>query len=78
MIESEYQRSESFRSLCKDFHVCARALKKWHCSEASTARQRESEYAECLAELEQEIRDWLQCIRSAGAGEARPGEETPS
>jgi hypothetical protein len=59
-IESEYRRSEPFRALCDDWRVCAEAGERWRSSQAPIAAQRRREYREWLAELEQEIEDWLQ------------------
>ena len=58
-IESEYRGSEPFRALCDDWRVCAEARASWCSSEAPVAARRCSEYSEWLAELEQEIEEWL-------------------
>jgi len=58
-IEQSFQESDEFRSLCKDYAVCERALENWQASNAATATQRQKEYTELLAELGDEIHDWL-------------------
>ena len=58
-ITAEFERSESFRSLCEDFQVCVEAVSRWQHKEGPAAAERWREYAESLAELEQEIRSWL-------------------
>jgi hypothetical protein len=65
-ITAEFERSESFRGLCEDFQVCAEAVAEWQAKEGPAAVERRREYAESLAELEQEIGSWLD--RSAAAG----------
>jgi hypothetical protein len=59
-IEHSCQMNSEFRSLCEDYAVCARALENWQASDAAVAVQRQKEYAKWLAELEQEIRSWLE------------------
>lgn len=58
-IESEYRVSEPFRTLCDDWRICAEAKARWCSSEAPVAARRRTEYNEWLAELEQEIEEWL-------------------
>ena len=59
-IEQSFQESDDFRSLCKDYAVCERALENWQASNAAVAAQRRQEYTELLAELGKEILDWLE------------------
>jgi hypothetical protein len=59
-IEQSFQESDDFQSLCEDYAVCAQALEKWEASNAALADQRRQEYSELLAELGQEIQDWLE------------------
>ena len=59
-IEQSFRESDDFRSLCKDYAVCARALENWQASNAATATERQKEYTELLAELGKEILDWLE------------------
>jgi len=75
-IRKYHKQSGEFRSLCEDFAVCERALKKWQVSDAAIADQRRQEYTELLAELRSEIHDWLeqQCIH----GQTHEGGGTPS
>ena len=59
-VEQSYKESGDFRSLCEDYAVCERALEKWQDCDAFVAAQRRQEYTELLAELGQEIEDWLE------------------
>jgi len=59
-IKQYHNESGDFRSLCEDFAVCERALEKWQASDAAMAAQRQQEYEELLAELRNEIQDWLE------------------
>ena len=59
-IEQSFQENDDFRSLVEDYAVCARALENWQASNAATATQRQQEYTELLAELGEEINDWLE------------------
>ena len=59
-IEQSFRESDDFRSLCKDYAVCARALENWQASNAAAATERQQEYTELLAELGKEILDWLE------------------
>lgn len=63
-IRGEYERSESFRSLCEDFCTCAEALDRWKSSDAPTAPERVEEYTQSLRELELEIEEWLRCLET--------------
>ncbi len=75
-IEHSCHKNSEFRSLCEDYAVCARALENWQASDAAVAVQRQKEYAEWLAELEQEIHSWLeqryvadQSVKGTGPGD---------
>jgi ribosomal protein L16 Arg81 hydroxylase len=59
-VEQSYLESGDFRSLCEDYAVCERALEKWQASDLAIAAQRRREYKELLAELGEEIQDWLE------------------
>ena len=65
-IEHSCHKNSEFRSLCEDYAVCARALENWQASDAAMAVQRQKEYTELLAELEQEIHGWLEQRYVAG------------
>ena len=54
-IERAFDENASFRALCADYVACAKALKHWQESDAEDARFRETEYAQLLAQLTQEI-----------------------
>lgn len=58
-VEHEYQISASFRGLCDDLCLCAEALSRWRRKEDPEGKQRAEEYAQSLAELEQEMSAWL-------------------
>jgi hypothetical protein len=73
-IESEYCLNEPFRALCDDWCICAEARERWRSSEAPVAARRRNEYGEWLAELEQEIEEWLQ--HDAQAAPIRTGGES--
>ena len=70
LIEQSFQESDDFRSLCKDYAVCERALENWQASNEAVAAQRRQEYTELLAELRQEILDWLEHQHRSGHFEA--------
>jgi hypothetical protein len=59
LIKLEYTRNDSFRALCSDFAVCARALARWKKSDGQESQALAEEYERWLAELEQEIEEWL-------------------
>ena len=59
-VEQSFQESDDFRALCEDYAVCARALENWQASNSALAVQRCQEYTELLAELGEEIKDWLE------------------
>lgn len=65
-IVSEFERSEPFRGLCEDFQVCLEALSRWQQREGPAAAERRREYAESLAELEQEIIGWIDARSNDG------------
>jgi hypothetical protein len=54
-IERAYQESPFFRSVCRDFHECTKALTYWHSTASSDASGHVEEYRELRRELEQEI-----------------------
>ena len=58
-IQCSYNENDEFRSLCEDYAACARSLENWQASDAAVAVQRQNEYAELLAELKEEIHNWL-------------------
>ena len=54
-IRRLFQVDESFRSLCKDYQVCANALDHWCQATSDEAPDRQQEYAALLKELEDEV-----------------------
>ena len=72
VIEVEFRRSPSFRSLCEDFLVCSDAAMRWQASDLPAAATRRQEYAQWLSELELEIVHWLDT--GAGGATTGPGE----
>jgi hypothetical protein len=58
-IRRSYREDGDFRSLCEDFAVCALALRNIKSTDAPTNRRRCKEYEQLLAELKQEIENWL-------------------
>lgn len=71
-IEAEYGRSPAFRGLCEDYLLCAEAVAGWEASVSPTAAARRYEYAQWLAELRNEIVEWLGAV--PGEAPARGGE----
>jgi len=66
LVEKNFWQNEEFRSLCEDYYACEKALETWKGSDADVAKQRRLEYAQWHAELEQEIREWLEAIDVTG------------
>ena len=54
-----YLKSETFKTICEDFKKCAEAIEYWNRSNHENASKRAKEYSDLLAELEEEIRDYL-------------------
>ncbi len=73
LIERAFRQSESFRSLCEDYHECAAALDRWKHRDAPNASLRRQEYAELLVELDREIQRWLEALESGAAPQGEPG-----
>jgi len=61
ILETHYRKNESFRSLCKDFRDCAKAVEYWCQSPPDNKHSHElcQEYKVLLAELKDEITKWL-------------------
>ena len=61
ILETHYRQNESFRSLCKDFLDCMRAVEFWCYSSADNKHAHKicQEYRDLFAELKDEIREWL-------------------
>jgi hypothetical protein len=55
IVQREFNTSESFRGLCRDYATCATALARWQESESEEGRARSREYSELLAELTEEL-----------------------
>ncbi|TVL99764.1 MAG: hypothetical protein CV087_16635 [Candidatus Brocadia sp. WS118] len=58
-IQCLFNENDSFRSLCEDYQVCAKALKYWSHSRSSKAPTRREEYSVLLQELEEEVLIYL-------------------
>ncbi|MGW8282255.1 MAG: hypothetical protein ACWGON_03040 [Gemmatimonadota bacterium] len=69
-IESAFESSRSFRSLCFDLRACSRALARWQRSDSEEAWCRVDEYSGLLTGLTAEIHLML-----AERDCARPGHE---
>ena len=67
LIERAFRQSESFRSLCEDYHECAAALDRWKRRDTSDALSRRQEYADLLVELDREIQRWLEALETGAA-----------
>jgi hypothetical protein len=61
ILETLYRRNESFRSLCKEFSDCVRAVEYWCHSmlDKEHASERCEEYKALCADLKKEIAQWL-------------------
>ncbi len=81
-VDREFEASESFRGLCRDYLACATVLARWQESESEEARLRVVEYSDLLTELTHEIEACLQTEQRAvggggpGAMDQQPGRET--
>lgn len=58
-IQNLFKENDSFRSLCEDYRVCAKALKYWSDSTSEKAPARREEYSALLQELEEEVLIYL-------------------
>ena len=54
-LRNKYRINESFQSLCRSYQKCNDALDHWAASKHTEAPNRQREYSELMAELEQEI-----------------------
>jgi len=54
-IQQLLLKNDTFRSLCEDYRVCAKALRYWNESTSKEATMRREEYRALLEELEEEI-----------------------
>jgi hypothetical protein len=59
-IQCLFEENDSFRSLCEDYRVCAKALKYWNDSTSEKAPARCEEYNALLQELEEEVLLYLE------------------
>lgn len=63
-IQAAFHESRDFRTLCEDYESCSIALDRWNRIKSAVAVQRREEYTALLAELDQEIQDWLDSFES--------------
>lgn len=61
-VEQALSADASFRTLCRDYVLCARALAHWRDSGGEIATGRESEYAAVLDGLTKEIEAQLSAL----------------
>jgi len=54
-VKQLFKESETFQSMCEDYHRCAEALRHWSQSASEEAPARREEYAGLLQDLEAEI-----------------------
>ena len=54
-IKALFKKNESFKTLCEDYHRCAKALQHWNQFLDEDAPARRHEYRALLRELEEEI-----------------------
>ena len=59
LIDHAYRSDPTFRELCDDYLKCAAALKRWRQSDGDKPSPRSEEYSELLAELAEEVKEWL-------------------
>lgn len=74
LIEHAFEESDSFRSLCEDYHACVVALERWKQRKTPDASQRQQEYASLLVDLDREIQAWLEAGPPPGARKHGPRE----
>ncbi len=55
IVRHRFLNSESFQSICKDYHICSEALEYWANSEHENAPDRHREYLTLLYEMESDI-----------------------
>ena len=60
LIERAFRHDVTFRSLCRDYRDCHRALARLRREDSAHAALRRAEYMELLDELGCEIRGWLE------------------
>jgi len=79
LVERSFERSPAFRSLCRDYRDCLRALEHWSGQASAEREARRREYTELLLELDREIRTWLEAVRTgltgSDSGDPRPGAD---
>jgi hypothetical protein len=63
LVVRGFQKSAAFRSLCEDYRDALRALDHWSGQVSAEAGLRRSEYEQLLAELDVEVRTWLEALR---------------
>ena len=59
LIDHAYRSDPTFRELCDDYRKCAVALKRWQHLDGDKPSPRTEEYSELLAELAEEVKEWL-------------------
>ena len=59
VIKRLFRENEEFHSICEDYGLCAEALKRMKESTSEEAPARRREYEELMADLDSEIRKFL-------------------
>ena len=54
-IKGLFRTSDSFRTLCEDYHLCAQALERWNAIETEVSQARAAEYSALMEGLEAEL-----------------------
>lgn len=54
-IKRLFRTSESFRTLCEDYHLCTQALERWKATDTEVSQARVAEYSALMEGLEAEI-----------------------
>ncbi|MEJ2589232.1 MAG: hypothetical protein P8165_16980 [Deltaproteobacteria bacterium] len=54
-IKGLFRTSDSFRTLCEDYHLCTQALERWNAADTEVSQARVAEYSALMEELEAEL-----------------------
>lgn len=76
LIQRALRDVESFRALCEDYRECSAALERWEQRNGDEAVRRREEYTQLLAELDEDVRTWLEALAAGSA--AFQERKTPS
>jgi hypothetical protein len=74
LVDGAHARFPAFRSLCRDYRDCLRAIEHWSGQGSGEAEARCREYADLLLELDREVCTWLAVVHTG----SRPAENPDS